>query len=66
MITALFQKGPCSQYLMLHLAMCRPDGWALSASVDRHTDKIPRMGLVGTGHGLVHETHGGLSLAPVV
>lgn len=47
-ITALFQKqGSCSQYLMLHLAMCGPGGRAVHLRTDRCADwwGPPRTGL---------------------
>ena len=43
------KKVPVSQYLKLHLAICRPGGQALSdprppASADRHVDENPKKG----------------------
>lgn len=64
MITALFQKGPCSQYLMLHLAMCRPAGRPClpHGRTDRRIPRRPD----GVGRGRVQETCPGLCLPSCV
>lgn len=64
MITALFQKGPCSQYLMLHLAMCRPAGRPClpHGQTDRRIPRRPG----GVGRGRVQETCPGLCLPSCV